>query len=78
MVKMFEYRKNNDQDLDKIKLHQSVIIKTLLIAKVLYLDYLLIFLFNNATNHFFYRKNILCTGDINKNSRGKQLYLCNY
>lgn len=65
--KIFEYRKNNDGYWDGIKLYQQVIIKTLSIAKTLYLGYLFGFLFDNITSYFVYTKDILQIVNINKN-----------
>lgn len=68
VVKLFEYRKNNDRYWDGVKLHYQVVNKALLIVKAIYLGYLLIFLFDNTTNHLVYVKNVLHIKEINKNS----------
>ena len=54
-----------------------MVTKALSIAEVLYRGYLLVFLFDNATSHSVYAKDVLHTGDVNKSSGGKQPYLCN-
>lgn len=46
-IKIIEYGNNNDEYLDRAKLHQQVINKALLIIKTLYPRYLLLFLFDN-------------------------------
>lgn len=46
--------------------------KALPIVKALYLDYLFLFLFDNATSHFVYAKEVFQAKDINKRSEEKQ------
>lgn len=70
-IKKFQYKKNNNEYWDKAKLYQQVINKLVLIAKALYLNYSLVFLFDNTTSYFVYIKDILQTKNINKNLRGK-------
>lgn len=77
IIKIFEYEKNNDRYKDGIKLYQRMIIKTLSIAKTLYLGYLFGFLFDNITSYFVYAKDILQIVNINKNLWNKQTYLYN-
>lgn len=76
-IKIFEYKKTNDGYWDRAKLYQQVVIKALPIAEALYPYYSLVFLFDNATNHFVYVNDALCTRDMNKSLGGKQLYLHN-
>lgn len=66
-VKNFKYGKNNDKYQDKAKLYQQVLNKALPITETFYPGYLLLFFFNNATNHFIYTKNVLQVKNINKN-----------
>lgn len=70
-VEIFEYRKNNNGYLDRAKLYQQVINKTLPIVKVFYFSYSLLFLFDNATSHLVYAKDALQVINMNKNTRGK-------
>lgn len=51
VIKLFEYKKNNGKYWNKTKLVQWIVNKALLIAKVLYFSYFLLFLFNNATSY---------------------------
>lgn len=60
-IKLFEYKKINKKYLNNSKLHKQVVIKVFLIAKVFYLEYLLLFLSNNAINYSIYANNALCT-----------------
>lgn len=76
-VEIFEYGKNNDRYWDRAKLHQQVINKALPIAEAFYPSYSLLFLFDNATNHSIYIKDVLQVKDINKGAGGQQLQLCN-
>ena len=76
-VEVFEYEKNNDEYWDGAKLHQQVVKKALPIAETLYLDYSVLFLFDNATSHSVYAKNALQARDMNKGSEGKQPILRN-
>lgn len=57
-IKIFEYEKNNNKYWNKTKLYKQVVKKILSITKVFYLKYLLYFLFDNATSHSIYTKNI--------------------
>ncbi len=76
-VEIFEYGKNNDGYWDGAKLHQQVVNKALSIAETLYLGYLLLFLFDNATSHSVYAKDVLQVKDMNKGIRGQQPRLRN-
>ena len=58
-VKILEYGKNNNGYWDRAKLHQQVVNKALPIAKAFYLRYLLLYLFDNTTNHSVYAKDAL-------------------
>ena len=58
-VNVFQYGKNNDGYWDGAKLYQKVVKKALSIAKALYPNYSLLFLFDNATSHFVYLKDAL-------------------
>ena len=58
-VKIFKYSKYNDGYCNKAKLHQYVVHKALPIAKALYLEYSLLFLFDNATSYSVYAKDVL-------------------
>lgn len=71
VIKVFEYRQNNNRYLDKAKLYEQIINKALLIVEALYLGYSLVFLFDNATSHLVYIKNVLYTEKINKRSGEK-------
>ena len=71
-VEIFEYGKNNDGYWDGAKLHQQVVNKALPIAEALYLGYSLLFLFDNATNHSVYIKDILYVKNINKGIKNQQ------
>lgn len=51
--------------------------KALPIAEVLYLGYSLFFLFNNATSHLVYAKDVLQAQEMNKGTGGKQVQLRN-
>lgn len=73
LVKLFEYRKNNEKHWDRPKLQKHVVNKALPIAKALYLGYLLLFLFHNATYYSIYVDNVLCIKKMNKKSGGKQI-----
>lgn len=77
IVKIFEYKKNNDKYQDWAKLHHQVINKALLITKILYLGYFFLFFFDNVTNHSIYIKNALQVKDMNKDIGGKQPILHN-
>lgn len=59
VVKIYEYKKNNDGYLDRAKLDHQVMKKILPFAEALYLGYFLLFLFNNATSHSVYAKDAL-------------------
>lgn len=76
-VELFEYRKNNERYWDGAKLHKQVVSKALPITKVLYPDYLLLFLFENATSYSVYANNALRIKEVNKNSSSKQAWLRN-
>ena len=62
----FEYGKNNDGYWNGAKLYQQVINKALLIAEALYFGYSLLFLFDNATSHSMYTKDVLQVKNMNK------------
>lgn len=74
---MFEYEKNNKRYWDKTKFYKQTISKTLFIIEVFYLNYLLLFLFNNTISYFIYVNNILNIKKINKNFGSKQIWLYN-
>lgn len=76
-VEIFEYGKNNDGYWDGAKLHHQVVSKALPIAEALYPGYLLLFLFDNATSHSIYAKDVLQVKDMNKGIGGKQPQFCN-
>lgn len=59
IVNVYQYNNNNDSYQNKAKLYQQVVSKALPITKVLYLDYLLVLLFNNITCYFVYVKHVL-------------------
>lgn len=54
VIKLFEYWYTNKNYLNWLSLYKQMINKVLPIIKKLYLSYLLIFLFNNATSHSIY------------------------
>ena len=58
-------------------MYKQVVEKALPIAKALYPGYSFCFLFDNATSHFVYIKDVLQIKDINKRVGGKQLILRN-
>lgn len=51
--------------------------KVLPIAKAFYLDYFLLFLFNNATSYFIYANNALHIRGINESLSDKKTWLYN-
>lgn len=55
-VEIFEYKKNNNKYQDRAKLHKQIVNKALFIAKILYVGYLFLFLFDNAINYLVYIK----------------------
>lgn len=59
VVEIFEYKKNNDKYWDKTKLYQQVVNIALSIVETFYLEYSLLFLFDNAISYFIYIKDIL-------------------
>lgn len=59
VVEIFEYAKNNNSYWDEAKLYQQVVNKTLPIAEAFFSSYLILFLFDNATSHFVYAKDVL-------------------
>lgn len=75
VMKIFEYRKSNNRYWDKPKLHHLIIIKVFFIAEAFYLDYSLLFLFDNATSHSIYTQNVLHIANMNKEIEGKKLIL---
>ena len=77
IVELFEYGKNNERYWNGAKLHKQVVSKALSIAKALYPDYSLLFLFDNATSHFVYANNALRTREMNKSFGDKQAWLRN-
>ncbi len=76
-VLLFEYEKANKKYWDRSKLQYQVVTKALLIAEANYPSYFLLFLFDNAKDHFVYAKNVLCTMQMNKEVGGKKLWLWN-
>lgn len=76
-VELFEYEKSNEGYWDGFKLHKQVVNKVLPIAEALYPDYTLLFLFDNATSHFVFAQDALCTTQINKEIGRQQPWLCN-
>lgn len=56
VVKVFEYRKNNNNYWNKANLPQQVVNKVLSIARTLYSSYSLLIFFDNATSYSFYTK----------------------
>ena len=76
-VVLFEYEKTNKGYWDGPKLHQQVVNKALAIAEALYLGYSLLFLFDNATSHSVYAKDVLCIMQMNKEVGFKQPWLRN-
>ena len=76
-MKIFEYGKNNNGYWDRAKLHNQVVNKALPMVQALYLGYLFLFLFDNATSYFLYSKDVLQMKDMNKGQRGKQAILRN-
>lgn len=77
VVEIFEYRKNNNGYWDRAKLHHQVVGKALSIREGLYPRYSLLFLFDNATKHSVYVKDILRVKNINKAIGSKQPQLHN-
>lgn len=71
VIKLFEYKKSNEKYWDKAKLHKQVVSKALLIAKVFYLSYSLLFLFDNIISYFVYINNILYIRNINESLNNK-------
>ena len=59
VIENFEYRKNNDRYWDIAKLYQQMVNKALFIAEALYLNYSILFFFDNATSHSVYIKDVL-------------------
>ena len=76
-VEIFKHRKNNNEYWDGAKLHKQVVDKAVPIIQALYHGYSLLFLFNNATNHSVYFKNVFQVKDMNKGLRKKRPILCN-
>ena len=76
-VEIFEYEKNNDGYWDEAKLHKQVVNKALPIAEALYPEYSFIYLFDNATSHSIYAKDVLQVKDMNKEYGEKQPVLRN-
>lgn len=76
-VELFRYGKSNEVYWDGHKLHKQVVNKALPIAEVLYPGYSLLFLFDNATSHFVFAQDALCTKQMNKGTGGQQLWLSN-
>lgn len=76
-IKILEYKKNNDKYWDKIKLFWQVIKKALPIAKALYFEYFLLFMFNNITSSLVYTENTLSIYEMNKKLGDKQIILYN-
>ena len=70
-VVLFGYGKANKEYWDEPKLHQQVVNKALLIAEALYPGYSLLFLFDNATSHSVYARDVLRTTQMNKGVGGK-------
>ena len=66
VVKVFEYKKNNDRYWDRARLHKQVVSKALFSANALYPEYSLLFLFDNVTSHSVYTKDALQVQEINK------------
>lgn len=59
VVKIFKYKKNNNRYWDRAKLYKQIVNKALFIAKILYFEYSLLFLFNNTISHLGYAKDVL-------------------
>lgn len=76
-IKIFEYKKNNNEYQNRVKLHKQVVEKVLSIVETLYPKYSLSCLFYNAISHFVYTKNALQVEEMNKKMGRKQLLLCN-
>lgn len=74
MIQYFVYGKNNDRYQKKKNLLKYIIKKTLLITKVLYLGYQLLFLFDNITSYLLFALNAFQVNEINKNSRSQQKF----
>lgn len=70
---LFKYGKNNKRYWNRPKLYKLIVNKAFLIAKILYLRYLHLFLFDNVTSYSIYTDNTLCIGEINKESSRKQV-----
>lgn len=66
MFKLFEDKKNNEKYWNKAKFYKQLVNKTLSIMKVLYLDYLILFLFDNTISYSIYANNTLYIEKINK------------
>lgn len=77
LVKIFEYKKNNNKYWDGAKVYKQVVNKKLLIIEILCHGYSLLFCFDNAISHLVNAKDILYIKDLNKSIEGKQLQLRN-
>lgn len=60
-VELFEYKKFNKGYWNRSKLNEQMVNKALFIAKILYPGYSYLFLFDKATSHSVYAKNVLHT-----------------
>lgn len=58
-ITYFEYEKTEEKYQTGEYLLDEIIKKALPIAQVLFLEYELLFIFDNTTNHFIYAKNVL-------------------
>lgn len=65
-MKIFEYKKSNNNYWDRPKLHYQIITKAFPIAKIVYPDYFFLFLFDNVTSQSVYAQNALRTANMNK------------
>lgn len=63
--------KNDNGYWDKIKLHKQVISKAFSIINTFYLEYSLLFLFDNIISHLIYAKNAIQVSKMNKNIGSK-------
>lgn len=77
VIKIFKWRKNNNNYLNRAKLYQQVENKALPIIEISYPNYSLLFFFDNAINDSVYASDELQVKDMNKSTRSQQVQLRN-
>lgn len=73
LVKIFKYKKNNNEYWDGVKVYKQVVNKKLPIIEILCHGYSLLFCFDNAISHSVNAKDTLYIKDLNKNIGDKQI-----